>query len=441
MKKIFSILSMFLMTFTVFGMTSVKAENTYKSYKVGEVIEAQVDKQGNKGKFIVIGDSPTTSDEVVVIQKNDGLNTAIKNRNIKYDSNNDFTIDSRDTGTIQDIKVTNAEIRSAITFNNAGAGIGTVNRFITQAPETAIDNQTITKNSTNELQTIGVKYNDNLITAEMIYNATHYIRYKEDEPTPPTPPTPTGEAGLYVNGVLTKTWAQLISDGDIITNVEDMDVLFVANTSLQGDLVCDNVEGSTYSGLSFENCSTLTSIDTSKLDTSNVIAMSFYYCSSLTSLNLSNFNMSNATSMYQMFSSCSSLTSLDLSNFNTSNVTDMSFMFNDCRALTGLNLSKFNTSNVTDMRQMFYNCSSLTSLDLSNFNTTKVTDMSNMFYSCSSLTSLDISNFTFDKVTDYTDMFTGVPADCEILVKSQAEKDWITSKFTNLTNVKIKGAV
>ena len=86
--------------------------------------------------------------------------------------------------------------------------------FITQAPETAIDNQTITKNNANELQTIGVKYNDNLITAEMIYNATHYIRYKEDEPTPPTP---TGEAGLYVNGVLTKTWAQLIADGDIIT--------------------------------------------------------------------------------------------------------------------------------------------------------------------------------------------------------------------------------
>ena len=88
--------------------------------------------------------------------------------------------------------------------------------FITQAPETAIDNQTITKNSTNELQTIGVKYNDNLITAEMIYNATHYIRYKEDEPTPPTP---TGEAGLYVDGVLSKSWAQLLSDGDVtITN-------------------------------------------------------------------------------------------------------------------------------------------------------------------------------------------------------------------------------
>ena len=62
-----------------------------------------------------------------------------------------------------------------------------------------------------------------------------------------------------------------------------------------------------------------------------------------------------------------------------------------------------------------------------------------MFYNCSSLTSLDISNFTFDKVTSYDEMFTNVPNNCSILVKSQTEKDWITSKFTNLTNVKIKG--
>ena len=65
--------------------------------------------------------------------------------------------------------------------------------------------------------------------------------------------------------------------------------------------------------------------------------------------------------------------------------------------------------------------------------------MQSMFYNCSSLTNLDISNFTFDKVTNYTGMFTNVPNNCEILVKSQTEKDWITSKFANLTNVKIKG--
>lgn len=248
-----------------------------------------------------------------------------------------------------------------------------------------VDNQTITKNSANELQTIGVKYNDNLITAEMIYNATHYIRYKEDEPTPPTP---VKEAGLYVNGVLSKTWAQLIADGDVtITN----GALKVANTSLAGDLICDNVEGLTGLQGAFAQCTRLTSIDTSKLDTSNV------------------------TTMFNMFAECIGLTSLDVSNFDT--------------------------SKVTSMTSVFAACSSLTSLNLSNFNTINVTKMSQMFGYCASLTSLDISNFTFDKVISYTYMFDDVPNNCEILVKSQTEKDWITSKFTNLTNVKIKGTV
>ena len=179
---------------------------------------------------------------------------------------------------------------------------------------------------------------------------------KEDEPTPPTP---TGETGLYVNGVLSKSWAQLIADGDVtITNGQ----LRVADT-LAGDLVCDNVEGLTNLSQAFYGCENLTSIDTSKLDTSNVIRMDF------------------------AFSSCYALTNLDLSNFDTSKVIDMGVMFEDCQ----------------------------------------------------SLTNLDISNFTFDKVTDYGDMFINVPDNCEILVKSQTEKDWITSKFTNLTNVKIKG--
>lgn len=221
--------------------------------------------------------------------------------------------------------------------------------FITQAPETAIDNQTITKNSTNELQTIGIKYNDNLITAEMIYNATHYIRYKEE---------PTKEAGLYVDGVLSKTWAQLISDGDVTIEYQ----FRFNNKDLTGDLICGNVENFGSADSSFYQTN-LNSIDVSKLDTSNV------------------------TNMQGMFGRCSKLTNLDLSNFDTSNVTDMSFMF----------------------------------------------------LSCSSLTSLDISNFTFDKVTSYSNMFGSVPDNCEILVKSQTEKDWITSKFTNLTNVKIKG--
>lgn len=245
--------------------------------------------------------------------------------------------------------------------------------------EPDIDNESITQNTQNQLQAVGIKYNDNLITAEMIYNATHYIRYKEE---------PIKEAGLYVDGVLTKTWAQLLSDGGVtITSGQ----LRVIRSSLVGDLVCDNVEGLTSLTQAFQLCATLTNIDVSKLDTSNVIGMG------------------------SMFTSCTGLTSIDLTHFDTSNTIYMWSMFSNCRLLTSLNLSNFNTSNVINMNSMFSGCTTLTNLD--------------------------ISNFTFDKVTNYEGMFNEIPNNCEILVKSKTEKDWITSKFTNLTNVKIKGAV
>ena len=55
-----------------------------------------------------------------------------------------------------------------------------------------------------------------------------------------------------------------------------------------------------------------------------------------------------------MFLDCSSLSSLDVSNFDTSNVTDMRSMFRNCRSLTSLDLSNFNTSrSVEYMSDMF----------------------------------------------------------------------------------------
>ena len=60
-----------------------------------------------------------------------------------------------------------------------------------------------------------------------------------------------------------------------------------------------------------------------------------------------------------MFGHCESLTSLDVSNFNTSNVTGMSWMFAYCTSLTSLDVSNFNTSNVTNISAMFSNCANL----------------------------------------------------------------------------------
>ena len=49
---------------------------------------------------------------------------------------------------------------------------------------------------------------------------------------------------------------------------------------------------------------------------------------------------------YHMFYNCASLTSLDVSNFNTSNVTNMSYMFQSCSKLTTLDLSSVTESSV-----------------------------------------------------------------------------------------------
>ena len=112
--------------------------------------------------------------------------------------------------------------------------------------------------------------------------------------------------------------------------------------------------------------------------------------------------------------------------------------FNSYKGTT-LDLSWLRTDKITSMKSMFSGCSSLTSLDLSNFNTSNITNMEYMFQDCYKLTSLDLSSFDFTNVTSYNNMFNGVPANCEILVKDETAKTWITSKFSNLTNVKVKG--
>ena len=63
--------------------------------------------------------------------------------------------------------------------------------------------------------------------------------------------------------------------------------------------------------------------------------------------------------MTAMFYNCNSLTSLDVSRWNTSNVTSMDGMFNNCGALTYLDISGWDTSKVTDTGYMFKGCSAL----------------------------------------------------------------------------------
>ena len=147
---------------------------------------------------------------------------------------------------------------------------------------------------------------------------------------------------------------------------------------------------------------------------------------------LPQIDTSNVTNMKYMFTR-STATTLDLSSFNTSKVTNMSNMFANSAATT-LDLSNFDTSNVTNISSMFAS-SAATTIDLSNFDISKATSTISMFEN-SKVTTLDIRNFDFTNVAYYNDMFRNVSTNCLIIVKDDTAKEWITSKFTTLTNVK-----
>ncbi len=157
----------------------------------------------------------------------------------------------------------------------------------------------------------------------------------------------------------------------------------------------------------FYDCSSLTNIDLSNWNTSNVTDMSsmFYNCKSLTNIDLSSWNTSNVTDMSSMFYNCSSLTNINLSNWNTRNVTDMYRMFYNCSSLTNIDLSSWNVSSVETTYEMFSNCSSLANVNLSNWNTSNLIQTSRMFYNCKTIEQLDVSTFDISRSGSYLDMF------------------------------------
>ena len=155
----------------------------------------------------------------------------------------------------------------------------------------------------------------------------------------------------------------------------------------------------------FKNCKSLTSVDLSKVNVSQIIYFEemFYGCTSLEEINLENFEISYKSSIYidSMFYNCTSLKSLDLSSFKPKNLYSMKKTFYNCYSLTSINLDKLYSNLVVDMSHLFYNCSSLKFLNLSDMLTEKIHDMRGMFQNCKSLTSILFSkNFDTTQITD-----------------------------------------
>ena len=89
-----------------------------------------------------------------------------------------------------------------------------------------------------------------------------------------------------------------------------------------------------------------------------------------------------------MFYNLKSVTSLDLSKFDSSNVTTMEQMFKNDSSLGYVNVSNFSTPKVTNIKGLFYDCTNLTEIDLRSFNLSSVTVRNDVINGCSALTHL-----------------------------------------------------
>ena len=98
-------------------------------------------------------------------------------------------------------------------------------------------------------------------------------------------------------------------------------------------------------------------------------------------------------------------------------------------------------NNVINIIRMFQNCKNVTSIDLSEFDGSNLQYIAFAFTGCTSLTHLDIRKFEFGNAVSFAGLFGNsstnyIPTNCEIIVKSNVEKQWINSNFQRQTNVK-----
>ncbi len=165
-----------------------------------------------------------------------------------------------------------------------------------------------------------------------------------------------------------------------------------------------------------------------------IINSMFSQCKDLISIDFSEFDFTQVGGFTSVFSQCNSLEEIIWGVFDSSKTYGFYETFSTCASLKEMTLPVLKADNFYGA---FINCYSLKRADLSNVDGSTVKNVQNMFNACQSLEHVDIRNFEFGNVTNYTNMFNNaVPANCEIIVKSQTEKDWLNTNFSRMTNVK-----
>lgn len=172
----------------------------------------------------------------------------------------------------------------------------------------------------------------------------------------------------------------------------------------------------------FYKCSNLTKIiGAEKLVTKyNVNIMdTFSGCSSLTEIDVSGWDVSNVEYGYSVFAGCSSLTELDLSNWDISKFNALRELFDGCTNLRNVFMLNWNSSTCTTMYHMFNNCKNIKLLDFSTWDFKLVTNMVLMIDGCTSLETIIFNNIDLRNVdTTYQLSSSSLPLLKNVIVKN-----------------------
>lgn len=186
-------------------------------------------------------------------------------------------------------------------------------------------------------------------------------------------------------------------------------------------------------GYLFNNCTSLTSIDVSDWDVSNLTSLiNMFRGSSLVSTgDISGWDVSNSESFLSMFAD-SSITDIDISGWDLTgadsgnafstgifygcgsvqNITatniiignKINYMFQDTTGLQSLNISSSDWTSVASATSAFNNCG-LNTIDISHMSLS-LSDVDYMFGNLTSTTTVNISNLSFGQDTSTQFMFT-----------------------------------
>lgn len=179
--------------------------------------------------------------------------------------------------------------------------------------------------------------------------------------------------------------------------------MFYACTNLTSIIGIGNLDLSSCRTMTlmFYSCTSIETIDTSNWNCRNAGSGLFQGCSALKEIKgIENLVNSNWTSCNSLFRDCTSLTTINTSNWDLSNINNVESMCQRCSSLTSLDLSKFNsTGKSISYNNMFENCTNLSNLLLPSLLQGK--SFNRMFNYCSSLT--DLRGTTFEDITQETE--------------------------------------